>query len=101
MSEEVTLAALSAEQFLAKIEGGEVDIDSLNHDLILRYAFVSPVWRGLGVFSGMKHLHGRAMSFGKEDLKFNRYVHSCLPPTLGRLNAHGHAMDIDHWTFSI
>jgi hypothetical protein len=65
---------MSAKEFRAKAESGEVPIDS--HDQVLRIAYIYSdewLWDGdHGVFEIVDKLHTRGWSFGQEDLRFNR-----------------------------
>ena len=64
---------MSAEEFRAKAERGEVPINS--HDQVLRiaYIYVKQVgWVGRGVFDVVDKLHRRGWSFGQGGLAFNR-----------------------------
>lgn len=75
MQDQASLAALSAEQFLAKAEAGEVLIDT--HMLMLRIAYIhveQGMWDDNGVFGVVDQLHIRQWSFGEGELKFNRYA---------------------------
>ena len=65
---------MSAKEFLANVESGEVPVDC--HDVVLRIAFIymdEGLWNGNGVFDVVDKLHARGWSFGLGDLKFNRY----------------------------
>ncbi|KAH7175203.1 hypothetical protein EDB81DRAFT_769425 [Dactylonectria macrodidyma] len=64
---------MSAEQFRANAERGEVPVDC--HDRVLRIAFIyldEGLWDGNGVLDVVDKLHTRGWSFGQGDLKFNR-----------------------------
>lgn len=65
---------MGAEEFRAHVESGEVLVDS--HDQVLRIAYIyldEGLWAGNGVFDVVDKLHTRGWSFGRGDLKFNRY----------------------------
>ena len=65
---------MSAEEFRANAEIGEVPIDC--HDRVLQIAFIyldEGLWNGNGVFDVVDQLHTRGWSFGQADLRFNRY----------------------------
>lgn len=65
---------MSAEEFRANVESGEVPVDC--HDRVLRIAFIyldEGLWNGNGVFDVVDKLHTRGWSFGQGDLNFNRY----------------------------
>lgn len=65
---------MSAEEFRADVESGEVLVDC--HDRVLRIAYIyldEGLWDGNGVFDVLDKLHARGWSFGQGDLKFNRY----------------------------
>ena len=64
---------MSAEEFLADVEGGVVPVDC--HDHLLRIAFIyldEGLWDGNGVFDVVEKLHARGWSFGEGELRFNR-----------------------------
>ncbi|KFY09541.1 hypothetical protein V492_05466 [Pseudogymnoascus sp. VKM F-4246] len=64
---------MSAEEFCASVESGEVLVDC--HDRLLRIAFIysdEGLWDGNGVLDIVDKLHARGWSFGQGDLKFNR-----------------------------
>ncbi|OGM49512.1 hypothetical protein ABOM_001615, partial [Aspergillus bombycis] len=64
---------MSAEEFLADVEGGAVPVDC--HDRVLRIAFIymdEGLWGGNGVFDVVEKLHARGWSFGEGELRFNR-----------------------------
>ncbi|RHZ73294.1 hypothetical protein CDV55_100025, partial [Aspergillus turcosus] len=64
---------MSAEEFLANVEGGVVPVDC--HDHVLRIAFIyldEALWDGNGVFDVVEKLHARGWSFGEGELRFNR-----------------------------
>lgn len=65
---------MSAEEFLADVEGGAVPVDC--HDRVLRIAFIymdEGLWDGNGVFDVVEKLHARrGWSFGERELRFNR-----------------------------
>lgn len=65
---------MSAEEFRAKVESGEIPVDC--HDRVLQIAFIDTedgLWLENGVFDVVDKLHARGWSFGQGDLKFNRY----------------------------
>lgn len=65
---------MSAEQFCANVESGEVPVDC--HDRVLQIGYIYSYygsWDGNGVFDVVDKLHERGWSFGQGDLKFNRY----------------------------
>lgn len=66
---------MCAEEFRADAESGVVSID--RHDQVLRIAFIyldEGLWSGNGgVFDVVDQLHARGWSFGKNNLRFNRY----------------------------
>ena len=75
---------MSAEQFRANVESGEVPVDS--HDRVLHIAYIYSYYGwddGNGIFDVVDNLHERGWSFGQGDLKFNRYVFwaepECIP----------------------
>jgi hypothetical protein len=73
--DQASLAAMSAEEFRAKVESGEVPVDS--HALVLRIAYIyldTGLWDGNGLFDVVDLLHARGWSFGEGNLKSNRYV---------------------------
>ncbi|KAB8262069.1 hypothetical protein BDV32DRAFT_157544 [Aspergillus pseudonomiae] len=64
---------MSAEEFIADVEGGAVPVDS--HDCVLQIAFIymdEGLWDGNGVFDVVEKLHARGWSFGEGELRFNR-----------------------------
>ncbi|KAK8022001.1 hypothetical protein PG993_012768 [Apiospora rasikravindrae] len=64
---------MNSEEFRAKVESGEVPLDS--HDRVLRIAFIysdEGLWDGNGVFDVVDQLHARGWSFGQGEWKFNR-----------------------------
>ncbi|GIK01912.1 hypothetical protein Aspvir_005953 [Aspergillus viridinutans] len=64
---------MSAEEFLADVEGGVVPVDC--HEKVLRIAFIylhEGLWDGNGVFDVVEKLHARGWSFGEGELRFNR-----------------------------
>ncbi|KAB8212524.1 hypothetical protein BDV34DRAFT_218897 [Aspergillus parasiticus] len=64
---------MSAEEFLADVEGGALAVDC--HDRVLRIAFIymdEGLWNGNGVFDVVEKLHARGWSFGEGELRFNR-----------------------------
>ncbi|KAI9034936.1 uncharacterized protein KD926_004999 [Aspergillus affinis] len=64
---------MSAEGFLAGVEGGVVPVDC--HDRVLQIAFNymdQGLWTGNGVFDVVEKLHARGWSFGEGELRFNR-----------------------------
>ncbi|KFY18770.1 hypothetical protein V493_08358 [Pseudogymnoascus sp. VKM F-4281 (FW-2241)] len=64
---------MSAEEFRAKVESGEIPVDC--HDRVLQIAFIDTedgLWFENGVFDVVDKLHARGWSFGQGDLKFNR-----------------------------
>lgn len=65
---------MSAEQFRASAESGELPVDC--HEKVLQIAYIymdTGLW-DVGVFVVVEQLHERGWSFGQGDLKFNRYV---------------------------
>ncbi len=64
---------MSAEEFRANAESGEVPINC--HDQVLRIAYIYSYdgsWEGNGVFDVVDQLHTHGWSFGQGDLRFNR-----------------------------
>jgi hypothetical protein len=66
---------MSAKEFCANVESGELLVDC--HDRVLRIAYIytdEGLWNSNnGVFDILDKLHTRGWSFGQGDLKFNRY----------------------------
>jgi hypothetical protein len=78
MHDQASLAAMSGQVYRAKVESGEIPVDS--HALVLRIAYIyveTEMGGGNGVFDVVDLLHARGWSFGEGNLKFNRYV--CRP----------------------
>ncbi|GAD99157.1 hypothetical protein ANI_1_470124 [Paecilomyces variotii No. 5] len=66
-------ATMSAEEFLANVEGGIVPVTC--HEDVLRVAFIyldEGLWTGNGVFDVVEKLHAHGWSFGEGELRFNR-----------------------------
>ncbi|KAJ5952488.1 uncharacterized protein N7479_010901 [Penicillium vulpinum] len=66
-------ATVSAEEFLANVEGGIVPVTC--HEDVLRIAFIyldEGLWTGNGVFDVVEKLHAHSWSFGEGELRFNR-----------------------------
>ncbi|KAJ5984315.1 hypothetical protein N7481_006414 [Penicillium waksmanii] len=64
---------MSAEEFLANVEGGIVLVTC--HEDILRIAFIyldEGLWNDNGVFDVIEKLHAHGWSFGEGELRFNR-----------------------------
>ncbi|KAJ9199092.1 hypothetical protein DTO166G4_7369 [Paecilomyces variotii] len=64
---------MSAEEFLANVEGGIVPVAC--HEDVLRIAFIyldEGLWTGNGVFDVVEKLHAHGWSFGEGELRFNR-----------------------------
>ncbi|GLA90502.1 hypothetical protein AtubIFM61612_002320 [Aspergillus tubingensis] len=64
---------MSAEEFLANVEGGIVPVTC--HEDVLRIAFIylhEGLWTGNGVFDVVEKLHSHGLSFGEGDLRHNR-----------------------------
>ncbi|TQB69479.1 hypothetical protein MPDQ_001839 [Monascus purpureus] len=64
---------MSAEEFLANVEGGIVPVTC--HEDVLRIALIyldEGLWTGNGVFDVVEKLHAHGLSFGEGDLRFNR-----------------------------
>ncbi|KAL4898447.1 hypothetical protein BDV59DRAFT_4407 [Aspergillus ambiguus] len=64
---------MSAEEFLANVEGGIVPVTC--HEDVLRIAFIyldEGLWTGNGVFDVVEKLHAHGWSFGEGELRFNR-----------------------------
>ena len=85
---------MSAEEFRANVESGEVPVDC--HDRVLRIAYIYSNERlcdGNGVFDIVDKLHTRGWSFGQGDLKFNRYDF-WLEPTFAKKTDNQSTLDI-------
>ena len=68
-------ASMSAEKYLADAESGVLPITC--HEDLLRVAFIRTceALNGSGwMFEAVEKLHAHGFSFGKDDLRFNRYV---------------------------
>ncbi|GFN11084.1 J domain-containing protein 1 [Aspergillus tubingensis] len=64
---------MSAEEFLANVDGGIVPVTC--HEDVLRIAFIylhEGLWTGNGVFDVVEKLHSHGLSFGEGDLRYNR-----------------------------
>ncbi|KAJ9293518.1 hypothetical protein DTO271G3_7783 [Paecilomyces variotii] len=64
---------MSAEEFLANVEGGIVPVTG--HEDLLRIAFIyldEVLWTENGVFDVVEKLHAHGWSFGEGELRFNR-----------------------------
>lgn len=64
---------MSAEEFLANVEGGIVPVTC--HEDVLRIAFIyldEGLWTGNGVFDVVEKLRAHGWSFGEGELRFNR-----------------------------
>lgn len=71
---------MSAKEFCADVESGEVPVDC--HDRVLQMAYIysdEGLWYGNGAFDVVDKLHARGWSFGQGDLKFNRYDFQAKP----------------------
>lgn len=71
---------MSAKEFCANVESGEVLVDC--HDRLLQIAYIysdEGLWYGNGAFDVVDKLHARGWSFGQGDLKFNRYDFQAEP----------------------
>lgn len=67
------IVTMSAEEFLANVEGGIVPVTC--HEDVLRIAFIylhEGLWTGNGVFDVVEKLHSHGLSFGEGDLRHNR-----------------------------
>lgn len=70
---ETMSATMSAEEFLANVEGGIVPVTC--HEDVLRIVFIyldEGLWNGNGVFDVVEKLHAHSWSFGEGELRFNR-----------------------------
>ncbi|XHG03561.1 hypothetical protein AWENTII_006863 [Aspergillus wentii] len=66
-------ATMSAEEFLANVEGGILPVNC--HEDVLRIAFnylYEVLWTENGVFDVIEKLHAHGWSFGEGELRFNR-----------------------------
>lgn len=69
------MASMKDEEFREHVESGKLAVD--RHDLLLRIAliYLDKGHRGAPwVFDTMEKLHSRGWSFGKGNLRFNRYA---------------------------
>lgn len=66
---------MDANEFIASVESGELPVT--NHDQVLRIAYIymdEGLWSNEhGVFNVVEQLHKQGWSFGRGDLRFNRY----------------------------
>ena len=66
-------ATMSADEFLANVEGGIVPVTC--HEDFLRVAFIyldEGLWTGNGVFDVVEKLHAHGWSFKEGEFRFNR-----------------------------
>lgn len=66
------MASVANAKFRKLVESGEIPVDS--HQVMLRIAHTYMEADYYGVFSALEALHSRKWTFGKGDLKFNRYA---------------------------
>jgi hypothetical protein len=75
------MSSITNAKFRELVESGEIPVDS--HEVMLRitHILMEYDWGDNKVFSTVELLHSRKWTFGKGDLKFNRYA--CVVPKRG------------------